>query len=533
MSYQKLYAVPKESFDAFVKHKAGNLGNVKTLKVNQLNFNKANQIDPKHYGPNGFIPNKKSKRTVASNQGIAQVNVNDTPVEDNNNNSSLSHVEDNNNNNSPLDEHENNSTSRNQDDLPSINTPADRNMTSIDNNTSLQNDARQLSHVVNRIAQTNEDQRADFFLNNRSDDSFLSNSNGNLHQSNASDQISSEVQIPRFGVETGAVPKNTNNINFVENTQYPSINAQSSPSIRQVEETNVSSYQKTPYLTIPQNLNNISPINKRYVYNSPSPNKLSPGPSDIQLPSLNNTNNSNSNETENLINYASTPLPPPILSATSLHVPKRFVYNNSPSPKKGSPGPLNVSIPENRSQNNTFHDNSSIRKRIINSSLRRDNDLLRKVLMNSTKMKPYSFNKSITAMSEKLDEVSKSLVGNDKINTINPLQQSSNLDEVRRNLKPVNSPLPPLPRIDSNMNISELRNNLKSVPPPPKKTPKDKSPELNSILRTRLKHVSPKKKPLMKHQVNFIKRNIAKVKASKNPSHANKGPVILSQGRTR
>ena len=60
--YKNLYAVPKESFDAFVKHKAGSFPNVKSLKVNQLNFNDAKQIKPQHMGANAFT---KSGKTIS------------------------------------------------------------------------------------------------------------------------------------------------------------------------------------------------------------------------------------------------------------------------------------------------------------------------------------------------------------------------------------------------------------------------------------------------------------------------------------
>jgi len=62
IQYKNLYAVPKESFDAFVKHKAGSFPNVKSLKVNQLNFNDAKQIKPQHMGANAFT---KSGKTIS------------------------------------------------------------------------------------------------------------------------------------------------------------------------------------------------------------------------------------------------------------------------------------------------------------------------------------------------------------------------------------------------------------------------------------------------------------------------------------
>jgi len=58
--YLNLYAVPKDSFDAFVKHKAGGFPNVKSLKVNQLNFNEANKVNPQHFG--GVDPPRNNNR---------------------------------------------------------------------------------------------------------------------------------------------------------------------------------------------------------------------------------------------------------------------------------------------------------------------------------------------------------------------------------------------------------------------------------------------------------------------------------------
>jgi len=45
-TYTNLYAVPKDSFDQYLRHKAGALGNVKNIKVNQLNINEADEINP-------------------------------------------------------------------------------------------------------------------------------------------------------------------------------------------------------------------------------------------------------------------------------------------------------------------------------------------------------------------------------------------------------------------------------------------------------------------------------------------------------
>ena len=54
--YTNLYAVPKDSFDSFMKYKLGNFPNVKNLKVEQLNFNEAKKLNAIHAsGPNGKL----------------------------------------------------------------------------------------------------------------------------------------------------------------------------------------------------------------------------------------------------------------------------------------------------------------------------------------------------------------------------------------------------------------------------------------------------------------------------------------------
>ena len=63
-SYTNLYAVPKDSFDQYLRHKAGALGNVKNIKVNQLNINEADEINPYHAGgvaPTGSSRGKKKR----------------------------------------------------------------------------------------------------------------------------------------------------------------------------------------------------------------------------------------------------------------------------------------------------------------------------------------------------------------------------------------------------------------------------------------------------------------------------------------
>ena len=81
VNYRSLYAVPKETFDAFIKHKTGNFPNVKSLKVNQLNFNDAKHINPQHLGPNGFPTNPRRRGPQVPNdpndrsQGVSLLNI--------------------------------------------------------------------------------------------------------------------------------------------------------------------------------------------------------------------------------------------------------------------------------------------------------------------------------------------------------------------------------------------------------------------------------------------------------------------------
>ena len=44
-SYTELYAVPKDSFDKYLKYRIGNFPNVRNLKVQQLNFNEAKKLN--------------------------------------------------------------------------------------------------------------------------------------------------------------------------------------------------------------------------------------------------------------------------------------------------------------------------------------------------------------------------------------------------------------------------------------------------------------------------------------------------------
>ena len=84
--YKNLYAVPKESFDAFIKHKTGSFPNVKSLKVNQLNFNDGNKIKPQHLGSDLHTNNISRARVNAGGQtslssteggGVEQLNLGD------------------------------------------------------------------------------------------------------------------------------------------------------------------------------------------------------------------------------------------------------------------------------------------------------------------------------------------------------------------------------------------------------------------------------------------------------------------------
>ena len=81
-----MYAVPKESFDAFIKHKTGSFPNVKSLKVNQLNFNDGNKIRPQHLGSDLHTNNISRARVNAGGQtslssteggGVEQLNLGD------------------------------------------------------------------------------------------------------------------------------------------------------------------------------------------------------------------------------------------------------------------------------------------------------------------------------------------------------------------------------------------------------------------------------------------------------------------------
>ena len=44
-SYTELYAVPKDSFDKYLRYRIGNFPNVRNLKVQQLNFNEAKKLN--------------------------------------------------------------------------------------------------------------------------------------------------------------------------------------------------------------------------------------------------------------------------------------------------------------------------------------------------------------------------------------------------------------------------------------------------------------------------------------------------------
>ena len=46
--YKALYAVPKQSFDTFLKYRMGTFPNLKSLYVDQLNFNEAKKLQAVH-----------------------------------------------------------------------------------------------------------------------------------------------------------------------------------------------------------------------------------------------------------------------------------------------------------------------------------------------------------------------------------------------------------------------------------------------------------------------------------------------------
>lgn len=69
-TYASLYAVPKASFDNYIKYRLGNFPNVKNLKVEQLNFNEAKKLNAVHNG----IPRLDKTNYTPFNQ--QQLNIN-------------------------------------------------------------------------------------------------------------------------------------------------------------------------------------------------------------------------------------------------------------------------------------------------------------------------------------------------------------------------------------------------------------------------------------------------------------------------
>ena len=61
--YKELYAVPKESFDKYIRYRMGNFPNVRNLKVQQLNFNEAKKL------------NTYQQHNTPTQQGFKQLNV--------------------------------------------------------------------------------------------------------------------------------------------------------------------------------------------------------------------------------------------------------------------------------------------------------------------------------------------------------------------------------------------------------------------------------------------------------------------------
>ncbi len=73
-SYTSLYAVPKASFDNYIKYRMGNFPNVKNLKVEQLNFNEAKKLNAIHNQPHILKSDLMKQAYIPYNQD--QVNIN-------------------------------------------------------------------------------------------------------------------------------------------------------------------------------------------------------------------------------------------------------------------------------------------------------------------------------------------------------------------------------------------------------------------------------------------------------------------------
>jgi hypothetical protein len=74
-TYTNLYAVPKDSFDQYIRHRAGNFGNVKNIRVQQLNINEADEIYPTQNGPPAPVRRPPVRKKSVSSDNLSQVNV--------------------------------------------------------------------------------------------------------------------------------------------------------------------------------------------------------------------------------------------------------------------------------------------------------------------------------------------------------------------------------------------------------------------------------------------------------------------------
>jgi hypothetical protein len=78
VNYTNLYAVPKDSFDQYLRHKSGNFGNVKNIRVQQLNINEADEIYPTQNGPPVATRRRRNTGVTKANEvsdNLTQVNV--------------------------------------------------------------------------------------------------------------------------------------------------------------------------------------------------------------------------------------------------------------------------------------------------------------------------------------------------------------------------------------------------------------------------------------------------------------------------
>jgi len=161
--YHHLYAVPKDSFDAFIKHKTGSFPNVKSLKVNQLNFNRGEEINPSHSGPNeaGRRRGRPARRAGRMNNStISDL----SPIRENvhestqNDGPERSGGEDQPNRSNAEPNNSHNSSSMGQLNLSGISNEEDNNAAE---------DQAQLENAVEQMERVNEEQEAASWLGNR------------------------------------------------------------------------------------------------------------------------------------------------------------------------------------------------------------------------------------------------------------------------------------------------------------------------------------------------------------------------------